>query len=68
MARFRTHTVSLYSRAPKTPARIGLAIQVDMMVDRADRSVTEPLNQFQPMMAPTTAWVVETGSRAKVIQ
>ena len=50
------------------PANTGLAIQVDMMVVREERSVMEPLNQFQPMMAPTTAWVVETGSRATVIQ
>jgi len=29
--------------------------------------VAVPLNRFQPMMAPTMAWVVDTGKPARVI-
>ena len=50
--------------APST----GAAIQVEAILPSTARSVTEPLNRFQPTIAPTIAWVVETGRPALVIR
>ncbi len=43
------------------PDRIGQAIQVITILDRALLSVGDPVKRFQPIMAPTIAWDVDTG-------
>ncbi len=49
-------------------ASSGQMIQVLRMVIRVAVSVRVSVNRFQPMMAQTMAWVVETGSPALVIR
>ena len=52
----------------KTAARIGEITQVDKIFPKEFKSVGEPVNKFQPIMAPTMACVVETGRDNLVIQ
>ena len=49
-------------------ASSGQSTQVATMRLSWLRSVADPLNQFQPTIAPTTAWVEDTGRPARVIQ
>ena len=51
-----------------TAARTGQTTHVVTILVKADVSVALPANIFQPMMAPTTAWDVDTGSFILVIQ
>ena len=51
-----------------TAASSGQMIQVLMIVTSVPVSVWVSLNRFQPMMAPTMAWVVETGRPALVMR
>ena len=51
-----------------TAASSGQMIQVLMIVTIVSVSVWVSLNRFQPMMAPTMAWVVETGRPALVMR
>ena len=52
----------------KAAASKGQRIQVETILVSECISVTEPLNIFHPTMAPTMAWEVETGKRARVIK
>ena len=44
-----------------SPASIGQSTHVLTIVTNVAGSVNEPLKMFQPTMAPTMAWLVETG-------
>ena len=50
-----------------TPANIGETIQVNRILVSARVSVTASLNRFQPMIAPTIAWLVDTGNPERVM-
>ena len=52
----------------KTAARMGQRTQEPTILVRVARSVSDPEKKFQPMMAPTMAWDVETGIPRRVIQ
>ena len=64
----KTIVVVLYKMIAKQAEISGQKIQVETIFDRAPRSVTDPENKFQPIIAPTIACEVETGNRAKVIR
>ena len=49
------------------PAIIGHKIQVLSIVIKTFMFVEEPVYKFQPTIAPTMAWVVETGKPNLVI-
>jgi len=49
------------------PATSGQTAQVPTILVSVAVSVAAPLNRFQPMMAPTMAWVVDTGRPARVM-
>jgi hypothetical protein len=48
--------------------RMGAATQVPAILPSTAMSVTDPVKRFQPTMAPTMAWVVETGRPDFVIR
>jgi hypothetical protein len=60
--------VALYKQIAKQAESNGQIIQVETIFVRAFMSVTEPENKFQPIIAPTIAWEVETGNLASVIR
>lgn len=49
------HTRRLWRIIAKIAPRMGETIQVERIRVNVFRSVTEPLNRFQPMIDPTTA-------------
>ena len=49
-------------------AKTGHNIQVETILARELTSVNEPVKKFHPMMAPTMAWEVDTGNRARVMR
>ncbi len=67
LARRTTVVVTLNRITPITPASKGQATQVLTILVSALVSVGNPLNRFQPMIAPTTAWLVETGKPSRVM-
>ncbi len=66
-AQRRNRSTNMNVGTAMRPASSGHATQVAKILIKAVVSVTEPLNRFQPMMAPTTAWLVDTGSPHLVI-
>ena len=68
LARASAAVVALNSRMAIRADKMGLITQVERILTSAWESVWVWLNRFQPMMAPTMAWVVETGSPAVVIK
>ena len=66
---FRRIIATIFRRTKaKTAARIGPTTQVVTILESEMVSVGDPVNMFQPMMPPTTAWEVDTGSFSFVIQ